>query len=160
LVRADLGIGPHRAWWLSDLAAASDVAEKRGGIAEVDALSYARPDPTRKTRRRGTFLPHWDPTPGYVAEQSWETGQPSDPQPYLTLTLAGVKGLTLDVARAGIGSFPASTIAVATDTDARISLAALPPGMTVHLDGTPTGATVEVPAGRHRITLGSRTDER
>ena len=44
--------------------------------------------------------------------------------------------------------------------ETRISLAALPPGMTVHLDGTPTGATVEVPAGRHRITLGSRTDER
>jgi len=43
---------------------------------------------------------------------------------------------------------------------ARISLAALAPGMTVHLDGTPTGATMEVPAGRHRITLGSRTDER
>jgi hypothetical protein len=42
----------------------------------------------------------------------------------------------------------------------RISLAALPPGMTVHLDGTPTGATVEVPAGRHHITPGSRTDER
>jgi pimeloyl-ACP methyl ester carboxylesterase len=160
LVRPDLGIGPHRVWWLSDLTAAPDVAAKRGATAEVDARSYARPDPTRKTRRRGTFLPHWDPTPGYVAEQFWETGQPPDPQPYLTLTLAGVTGLTLDIARAGIGSFPASTIAVATDTAAWISLAALPPGMTVHLDGTPAGATVAVPAGRHRITLGSRTDER
>ncbi|MBO0866561.1 MAG: peptidase, partial [Mycobacterium sp.] len=63
LVRADLGIGPHRAWWLSDLAAAPDVISRRGAVAHVDARSYARPDPIRKARRSGSFLPDWNPTP-------------------------------------------------------------------------------------------------
>ena len=156
LVRPDLGIGPHRVWWLSDLAAAPDIVARRGAVAEVDARSYARPDPTRKARRRGSFLPHGNPTAGYVAEQFWDTGRPPDPQPYLTLNITGVAGLTVDVARAGLASLPLSTIAVATDTATQITLAGLPPEVTLEIDGQPTGPTVAVPPGRHRITLATK----
>lgn len=81
LARPDLGIGPHRVWWLSDLTAAPDVVAKCGAVAQVDARSYARPDPTHETRRHGNFLPHGDPMAGYVAEQSWDTGRPPTRSP-------------------------------------------------------------------------------
>jgi pimeloyl-ACP methyl ester carboxylesterase len=160
LVRTDLGIGPHRAWWLSDLTAAPDVIARRGAVAQVDARSYARPDPSRKARRSGSFLPDWNPTPGYVASQSWIVGRTPDSQPYLMLTLTGVERLTVDVARAGLAAFRKSTIAVATDVPVHVSLAALPPKTTVALDGTPAGATLAVPRGRHHITLEMKTDQR
>ena len=102
LVRPDLGIGPHRVWWLSDLAAAPDITARRGAVAEVDARSYARPDQTRTTRRRRGFVPHLDPTPGLYTEQYWQLGPPADALPYLTLTLTGIAALTVDVARAGL----------------------------------------------------------
>ena len=160
LVRPDLGIGPHRLWWLSELTAAPSVAATRGAIAKIDARSYARPDQTRTTRRRRGFVPHLDPTPGLYTEQYWQLGPPADALPYLTLDLTGVAALTVDVARAGLAPLPRSTIAVATDTPAQITLAALPPGTTVELDGTLTGAKVAVPPGRHRITLTRKPDQR
>ena len=158
LTRPDLGIGPHRVWWLSELTAATEVTAQRGALAQVDARSYARPDPTRKTRRRRGFLLHLDPTPGLYSEQIWQLGRPGDALPYLTLTLAGVAALTVDIARAGLTSLPPSashppTIAVAADTDAQVTLASLPPDVTVCIDGKPTGPKVAVPPGRHRITL-------
>ena len=153
LVRPDLGIGPHRLWWLSELAAAPDIRARRGAVAEVDARSYARPDQARTTRRRRGFVPHLDPTPGLYTEQYWQLGPPADALPYLTLTLTGVAALTVDIARAGLAPLPRSTIAVATDSPAQITLAALPPATKVELDGTLTGAKVAVPAGRHRISL-------
>ena len=66
LVRPDLGIGPHRVWWLSDLTADPAAAATRGATASVDARSYARPDPTRTTRRRRGFEPGLDLSPGPV----------------------------------------------------------------------------------------------
>jgi hypothetical protein len=59
----------------------------------------------------------------------------------------------VDVARAGLAGLPSSTVTVATDTAVRIRLGALPAGVTVLLDGKPTGPTVAVPAGRHHIAL-------
>ncbi len=158
LVRPDLGIGPHRVWWLSDLKADPSVTAVRGAIAEVDARSYARPDPARTTRRRRGFVPHFDPTPGLYSEQIWRLGPPADALPYVTLGLAGVASLTLDVGRAGLGSLPQSEITVSTDTSVQITLTALPPDTKVQIDGQAAGAVVAVPAGRHRITL-SRTPE-
>ena len=162
LVRPDLGIGPHRVWWLSDLTAAPRLAATRGAVARLDARSYARPDPIRTTQRHGSFVPHLPPTPGLLVEQIWKRGPTPDPQPYVTLNLIGVAGLTVDIARAGLASWllsgapPANmppTIAVVTDSAAKITLTALPPAATVELDGTPTGPEVAVPPGRHRITL-------
>jgi Putative esterase len=157
LARPDLGIGPQRAWWLSDMAAAPHIVATRGAIAEVDARSFARQDPAHTTRRRGGFLLQFDPTPGLFAEQAWQVGRPPDPLPYLTLRLTGVAGLTVDIARAGLASLPLSTIAIVTDTAAQINLASLPPEMIVELDGAVTGAAVLVPAGRHRITLARKS---
>jgi hypothetical protein len=59
--------------------------------------------------------------------------------PYLTLTLTGVAAVTIDIARAGLAALPRSTIDVPTDTPTEITLAALPPGMAVELDGALVG---------------------
>jgi pimeloyl-ACP methyl ester carboxylesterase len=152
LVRPDLGIGPHRVWWLSDLTADPDTAT-RGSTASVDARSYARPDPTRSTRRRRGFEPGLDLSPGLYTELIWRIGSAVDPLPFLALNLTRVSGLTVDVTRAGLASLSASTINVVTDTLAHITLAALPPNTTVLLDDQPTGPTVAVPVGRHTVTL-------
>ena len=153
LVRPDLGIGPHRVWWLSDLTADPDTAATRGAIASVDARSYARPDPTRTTRRHRGVEPDLDLSPGLYSELVWRIGSAVEPLPFLTLQLNRVAGLTVDVARAGLKSLRTSTINVVTDTLAAVKLAALPPNVAVLLDGQPTGPTVAVPAGRHTITL-------
>ena len=152
LVRPDLGIGPHRVWWLSDLTADPVSTSGRAAIASVDARSYARPDPTRTIRRRRGIEPDLT-EPGLYTELYWRTGPPVEPMPFLTLQISGVAGLTLDVARAGLASLAASTINVVTDTVAQIRLAALPPDVTVQLDGDPAGPVLHVPVGRHTITL-------
>ncbi|OBF09429.1 peptidase [Mycobacterium sp. ACS4054] len=156
LVRDDLGIGPHRVWWLSGLTADPAVTARRGAIAEVDARSYARPDLTHTVRHRRGFLLNFDPTPGVYSELDWRVGPPVGPLPYLTLRLTGVAAITVDAQRAGLAALPKSTIAVATDTAARITLSGLPAGMGVQLDGEPAEPTLAVSAGRHRITLAAR----
>ncbi|MBV9088969.1 MAG: peptidase [Mycobacteriaceae bacterium] len=153
LTRADLGLGPQQVWWVSDLTAAPHVAATRGAVAELDARSYARPDPTRTILRHRGFVPHFDPTPGLYTEQVWRLGSTPAALPHLTLNLGGVASLSLDLLRAGLASWPQSTIAVATDTPVQVTLAAVPADVTVQLDGAPTGSTVAVPAGRHHITL-------
>ena len=153
LVRPDLGIGPHRVWWLSDLTADPATAATRGAIASVDARSYARPDPTRTTRRHRGVEPDLDLSPGLYSELVWRIGSAVEPLPFLTLQLNRIAGLTVDVARAGLKSLRTLTINVVTDTLAAVKLAALAPNVTVLLDGQPTGPTVAVPVGRHTITL-------
>lgn len=156
LVRDDLGIGPHRVWWLSGLAADPAVTARRGAIAEVDARSYARPDPTHTVRHHRGVILNFDPTPGVYSELDWRVGPPVGPLPYLTLRLTGVAAITVDVQRAGLAALPASTITVATDTAARITLSGLPAGVSVLLDGHPAEPALAVPVGRHRITLAAR----
>lgn len=156
LVRDDLGIGPHRVWWLSGLSADSAVTARRGAIAEVDARSYARPDPSHTVRHHRGFILNFDPTPGVYSELDWQVGPPVGPLPYLTLRLTGVADITVDVQRAGLAALPASTITVATDTAARITLSGLPVGVSVQLDGEPADGALAVPVGRHRITLAAR----
>jgi pimeloyl-ACP methyl ester carboxylesterase len=153
LVRADLGIGPHQVWWLSGLSADPGVTARRGAVAEVDARSYARPDPTHTVRHHRGVVLNFDPSPGLYSELDWRVGSPVGALPYLTLRLTGVAGLTVDVARAGLAALPSSTITVATDTAAHITLGGLPAGVEVRLDGRPAGPTVAVSPGRHRITL-------
>lgn len=153
LVRADLGIGPHQVWWLSELTTDPAVTARRGATAEVDTRSYARPDPMHRIRRRRGFVPHFDRTPGLYTELDWRVTGPADALPYLTLRLAGVASLTVDVERAGLASLPSSSIAVASDTAAQITLGGLPDGVQVRLDGQPVGSIVAVPIGRHQISL-------
>jgi pimeloyl-ACP methyl ester carboxylesterase len=153
LVRADLGIGPHQVWWLSELVADPTVTARRGAVARVDARSYARPDPTHTVRHRRGIIPTFEPTPAFYSELDWQVGPPVSALPYLTLELTGVASLTVDVARAGLAGLPSATITVATDTSAHISLGSLPTGAKVQLDGQPAGSPVAVSAGRHQITL-------
>lgn len=153
LVRADLGIGPHQVWWLSELSADPEVTARRGAVAEVDARSYARPDPAHTVRHHRGVIPGFEPTPGLYSELDWQVGRPVGPLPYLTLRLKGVAGLSVDVARAGLASLPKSTITVSTDVAAQITLGGLPTAIDVQLDGEPAGPTVTVSPGRHRITL-------
>lgn len=152
LVRPDLGIGPHRVWWLSDLLADPVSARRRGAVASVDARSYARPDRTRTIRRRRGIEPDLD-EPGLYTELRWRTGPAVEPMPFLTIKLTAVAQVTVDVVRAGLATLAASSIDVSTDTHARVTLAGLPPGTAVLIDGTPTGPLVDVPIGRHTITL-------
>ncbi|VBA58884.1 alpha/beta hydrolase-fold protein [Mycobacterium attenuatum] len=153
LVRADLGIGPHQVWWLSELTADPAVTARRGATAEVDARSYARPDPMHSIRRHRGFAPHFDPTPGLYTELDWRVDGPAPVLPYLTLRLTGVASLTVDVERAGLASLPSSSIAVASDTAAQITLGGLADGVQVRLDGELAGSTVAIPAGRHQVSL-------
>ncbi len=153
LVRADLGIGPHQVWWLSELTADPEVTARRGAVAEVDARSYARPDPTHTIRHHRGVIPHFEPTPGLYSELDWQVGRPVGPLPYLTLSLKGVGGLRVDVARAGLAALPRSTVTVSTDVAAQITLGGLPAAVNVQLDGEPAGPTVAVSPGRHRIAL-------
>ncbi len=120
---------------------------RRGAIAEVDARSYARPDPTHTVRHHRGFILDFDPTPGVYSELDWKVGPPVGPLPYLTLRLTGVAGLTVDIERAGLAALPASTITVATDTAAQITLGGLPAGVDVQLDGQPAGPTVAISPG-------------
>jgi pimeloyl-ACP methyl ester carboxylesterase len=153
LVRDDLGIGPHQVWWLSELKADPGVTARRGAVAEVEARSYARPDPTHTVRHHRGVVLNFDPSPGLYSELDWRVGPPVGALPYLTLRLTGVASLTVDVARAGLAALPSSTITVATDTAAQVTLGGLPAGVEVQLDGQTVGPTVAVSPGRHRITL-------
>jgi hypothetical protein len=153
LVRADLGIGPHQVWWVSELTADPAVTARRGAVAEVDARSYARPDPTHTVRHHRGVVLDFDPTPAFYSELDWRVGPPVPALPYLTLRLTGVASLTVDVARAGLATLASSTIMVATDIAAQITLGGLPAGAEVELDDRVAGPIVAVPPGRHRITL-------
>jgi hypothetical protein len=153
LVREDLGIGPHRVWWVPELRAADDVKEVRGKLAKVDARTYARPDRTRTIKHRRGAIPDFDTTPGLFTEMAWQLGGEVEPMPWLTLDLSGVAGLAVDVVRAGLAALARSMITVPTDHPVRLRLASLPTGMTVELDGGPAGAVVDVPEGRSQVTL-------
>jgi pimeloyl-ACP methyl ester carboxylesterase len=153
LQRPDLGIGPHRVWWISELRADPQIASQRGAVATVDARSYARPDQSHSTHRRGGAILNFDPTPGAYVERVWRFGAPVEAQPRMTLRPTGVAALTVDTARAGLAALQRSMITVHTDSAAEITLDALPSSTTVRIDGTRTDSSVTVPPGRHRITL-------
>ncbi len=157
--RADLGVGPHRVWWLSELRAAEHVISKRGAVASVDAQTHARPDPAHRTRRRGGLVLNFKPMPGVYTERLWERGRPREPRPVLTLKLTGVAGVNVDVARCGLATLGRSTIEVTTDGETAIGLERLAPRTSVQIDGVAAGATVVVPQGRHRIVLSAEPSD-
>jgi predicted esterase len=147
LVRNDLGIGPHRVWWVSSLVGTSR-------IAEVDAQSLALPDPSVTTDLHGSLLFPGDPTPGLVATQSWSLGPPPARSPVIDLRLRAVTSLTIDIRRAGFAPGEAGTVQVATDGATTLALDSLPSGTPVRLDGVPVGSVVDIPKGQHVITFG------
>jgi pimeloyl-ACP methyl ester carboxylesterase len=156
LVREDLGIGPHRAWWLSDLTATPEVTQRRGATARVDARSYARPDPARSTRRHGGAILEFDPAPGVYLEQGWRTAPPPERRPVLTLDLRDVASLTVDLARAGFRPAERGTIMISTNSSLELTLQGPATGTPIVIEGhvAETPATVPVAPGRHQMLIG------
>ncbi len=153
LERPDLGVGPHRVWWISGLSATSEAASRRGAVATVEARSWARPDVPHRVRRSGGFVLSFRPTPGVYAEQTWQPEREIGAQPRMTLELTGVAGLTVDIARAGLAALSHSTIAFTSDSSAHITLEGLPHSTDVRCDGQRVSGTIVLTKGRHRITL-------
>jgi hypothetical protein len=60
-------------------------------------------------------MPAGDLSPGLYTELLWRIGPAVAPMRFLTLTLSGVAGITVDVARAGLASWDVSTVTVSTD---------------------------------------------
>lgn len=153
LERADLGIGPHRVWWISGLRADPRVVSRRGALASVEARSRARPDREFRARRRAGPVLNFKPTPAVYVEQTWAPAPPREAKPQLTLALTGVAGLTIDVGRAGLAALPRASITVTTDCPTEITVEGVPPSTQLRIAGGPTGHTVALPEGRHRMTL-------
>ncbi|WP_041782438.1 alpha/beta hydrolase-fold protein [Mycolicibacterium chubuense] len=153
LERPDIGIGPHRVWWISGLRAVPELASRRGGLATVDARSYARPEFAYRSRRRGGVELTFKPTPRLYTQRMWQRALRRDARAHMTLTLTGVAAVTVDLDRAGLAALPRSTIEVVTDSTAEITLHELPLSTAVDVDGEPQSGTVIAGAGRHLITL-------
>ena len=120
----------------------------------MDARSYARPETTYRTRRRGGMAWNFKPTPRLYAQQLWQQrGLRRQTRAHLTLTLSGVAAITVDLARAGLAALPDATIEVVTDSAAEITFEKLPASTAVDIDGEPGPGTVVAGAGRHLITL-------
>jgi hypothetical protein len=159
IFRVAMGLTETHTWWridwntLLDAAVPIALAARRGAVAQVDARSYARPDPTHTITHHRGIVGHFDPTPGLYCELDWRVGPPVGPLPYLTLRLNGVGSLTVDVERAGLAALPSSTISVATETATQITLGGLGAGVVVQVDGQPAGPSVALLPGRHRIDL-------
>ncbi|RDH80545.1 peptidase [Mycolicibacterium moriokaense] len=149
LEREDLGIGPHRVWWISGLRAAERVRSERGALATVEAHSHARPDRRVRARRRVGLVLNFKPMPGVYIEQAWQPAARREARPHMTLELTGVAALTIDVARAGLAALPDSTIAVTTDGPVEITLEGLP---------SSTDTVETLPEGRHRISVANILD--
>ncbi len=153
LARPDIGVGPQRVWWISELRASPEVASRRGAVATVDARSYAKRDEIDRTARRYGLVLNFRPTPGLYAEQTWQRMRRREARPHLSLRLDGVAAVTADLDRAGLASFPDATIEVVTDGPAEITLERLPPSTTVDIDGEPASCSVTATEGRHLIRL-------
>ena len=152
LVRPDLGIGPHRVWWISDLKAAGDPGLLRGRLAGLDARSYALPDRSRSVHHRGGIAWQFDPTPGEFVELVWHEGGRPPRQPTLTLSLRGIESLTVDLTRAGFGPDERGSVTVATDSPVTITFRGQSKKTVFSVDdGAGAKGSVALPAGRHRI---------
>jgi pimeloyl-ACP methyl ester carboxylesterase len=156
LVRDDLGIGPNRVWWVSDLKATPESAAQSGATARVEARSYARPDLTRSVKRHGGAILEFDPVPGAYVEQGWRTSAQPERRPVLTLDLRDVASLTVDLGRAGFNPSERGSVLVSTTSAVELTLRGPVDGMSVQLGDTmvSTPGTLRVPAGRSQLTMG------
>jgi predicted esterase len=159
LRREDLGIGSGRVWWLQDLEG-RDAGP--GVLAEVDARSLARPDPTIAAHLHGSLELHGEPTPGLVAEQTWELRRPPRRHMEVGMRLRNTAGLAVDVSRAGFLPGESGYVHVSTDGPTAFTVRNLEPGTGVQVDGVTAGTagsdgsfTAEVPKGRHEVHFAS-----
>jgi hypothetical protein len=155
LVREDLGIGPHRAWWVSELKATDEATQRRGAVATVDARSYARPDRSRSTKRRGGLILHLDPTPGTFVGQDWRTTDAPQRMAMLTLHLTDVAALTVDLDRAGFQAAEGGRLVVTSNVPVELTLLGPADTTQFRLGGAVSGpgVAIAVPDGRQEIQV-------
>ncbi|MBW3665864.1 MAG: peptidase [Actinobacteria bacterium] len=151
----ELGIGPDGAWWLSDLRARDDAA----GPPEVRARSSAIAEPEHELVRTRSVLTDAAPSPAVRERLDWTVGEPGPTTPSISLELAGVASLQVDVDDAALDTAASGAeVAVATDGPTRLALTGVPDGTVVLLDGrrvgtAPAAATLDVPEGDHTVTF-------
>jgi hypothetical protein len=140
------------AYWVDGLEVAPGAA-----AGTADATSYARghraPIPQR------TSEPGADPELHLASTLTWAY-QDAVTRPEVALSLTDLVAATVDLTRAGLDPAAASAaVAVATNQGSAVTLAGVPAGTGVLLDGalvaTVTGeaVTVDLPAGAHRVTF-------
>lgn len=153
----DLGIGPDGAWWLNSVMA----RDAEAPVARVDAISFAIPNPEITVERSQAMLPDAQPSPARREELDWVLGEASPTQPRMTLDLDNVGAVTVDLAAARLDPGPDASIEVDTEGSATVTLAGVPDGTAVTLDGARLTAAsadgtadVQVPSGVHTIAFG------
>ena len=136
---AALGTGTTGAYWVRDLSARTATA---GARASFEAVSAARPEGAVTTARTTEPIANADPAVGVATELVWQRGAAPERSPAVTLRATNVKGLSVDVVRAGLLPDETATVTVAaTDGPLALSLARVAPGTSVLRDGSPV-ATV------------------
>lgn len=141
LQRSDYGIGPTGAYWVRDIQGRDRTP---GKLASLDAKSLANPDPARTLVQTTTPFLEAHPTPALIRRQEWQLGARPAAQPKITLTLANVASLALDLRRARLRC---GTIAVHSDGPVTLRLIHAPAGP--RSSALPAGdSTVSVPCRR------------
>ncbi|MGB9182931.1 MAG: prolyl oligopeptidase family serine peptidase [Solirubrobacteraceae bacterium] len=153
LNNSSLGIGATGDYWVSGLSARDNAY---GKIASLVAADSALPDPAVTVQRTGTSLVT-QPLPGTETALRWQLGARPAAQPVMTLKLGNVSALTIDTAAAKLQT---GTINVDSDGAGRVTLASLPRGTVVLVDGRRVGVAgasgvfgVNVHSGRTVIVL-------
>ena len=126
------GYGVTGDYWLRNLAARS-----AGPDAVIDATSSADPDPAVTDVRTHSPDVPGDPTPAVVSQLAWATGPRPGARPLITLALANVGALSVDLAAAGIGPGQPYRVDVTSDGPVALTLGA----RTLHLAGGHTVLT-------------------
>ncbi|MGH2870417.1 MAG: prolyl oligopeptidase family serine peptidase [Solirubrobacteraceae bacterium] len=157
LNNSTLGIGATGDYWVSGLSGRDNAY---GKIASLAATDSALPDPAVTVQRTGTALVS-QPLPGTETALRWQLGARPAAHPVMTLKLGDVSALTIDTAAAKLQS---GTIKVSSDGLGRVTLASLPPGTVVLVDGRRVGVAgasgvfgVNVPSGQTVIVLTAPT---
>jgi predicted esterase len=148
-----LGLGPTGAYWLRGLRARHT---EPGVMAEVEALTRARPYFAVTPERQTSVSTSLELAPAVVFSQVWRLGPRPAARPELKLRLVNVESLGVDMRRAGLLR---GTVFVSTDGPAVLRLLGLPEGTQVAggertaFAGRSGVVTVRVPGGQTTLTV-------
>ena len=144
------GTGPTGTWWLRGLKARNPKAAE----ARARAISLARPErPVTPVRSEEPLI---DPNGAPVVRRllRWELGERPAARPRMTVALRNVGTARIRIPATGLLAFARSRIDVQTDGPTVLTLQGLPAGATVLVDGAPSGRTLALSKGTHRIAIG------
>jgi dienelactone hydrolase len=148
-----LGLGPTGAYWLRGFQARDT---EPGILAEIDAVTRARPYFAVTPERQRSVSTPFELAPAVVFSQEWRLGARPAARPELELRLVNVASIGVDTRRARVTQ---GTVVIATDGPTTIHLLGLPEGTEVLTEegrvlAEPPGvATVRVPGGRVTVFL-------